>query len=182
METIKRVTVGWDKSSAVPPICFALREIRGGTSLRLSHLTATASIIAVMLVLACLATAGCGKKKLPVKAMHGNVTCGGKDVSIGQVTFVPIEGTPGFPTPAPIINGQYRVDARGGVPLGKHRVQVDARKKTGRKVQGFNGVEMGMIDEEVRMGPEIYAGEQSPLVVEVRADGDGRFDIKLPSE
>ena len=49
--------------------------------------------------------------------------------------------------------------ANGGVPLGKYRVQVDARQKTGRKVQGNNGLEMTTIDEEVRMGPAAYAGD-----------------------
>ena len=81
------------------------------------------------------------KKGLPTKVMHGRVTAGGQIVPTGQVVFVPLPGTPGSPTPALIVHGQYRVDARVGVPLGKYRVQVDARKKTGRKVQGFNGIE-----------------------------------------
>ena len=37
-----------------------------------------------------------------------------------------------------------------------------------------------MIDETVRMGPAIYAGDQSPLVVDVRTDSDGQFDIAIP--
>jgi hypothetical protein len=69
---------------------------------------------------------------------------------------------------------------RGGVPLGKYRVQIDARKKTGRQVEQFNGVEKMMADEEVRVGPESYANQHSPLVVDVRADSDGQFDIAIP--
>jgi hypothetical protein len=113
--------------------------------------------------------------------MHGSVTCGSQLVPIGQVRFVPLPGTPGAATPAPIIDGRYRIDAHRGLPLGKYRVQVDARKKTGRKVQGFNGIETSLIDEEVRMGPDVYAGEASPLVVEVRADSDGQYDVVLPA-
>ncbi|MBU4398929.1 MAG: hypothetical protein KKE86_06285 [Planctomycetes bacterium] len=133
------------------------------------------------LALACLAMTGCGQQGLHAKAMHGSVTCGGEKVPLGQVSFVPIEGTPGPTTTALIVDGRYRVERGGGVPLGKHRVEVDVRKKTGRKVKGFNGLEPAMIDEVIRVGPEVYAGGQSPLVVEVRSDSDGQFDITLPS-
>ena len=119
-------------------------------------------------------------KGLPSKVIGGSVTCGGEEVPTGQVSFVPIEGTPGPNSAGLIVDGQYRIEARGGVPLGKHRVCVDARKKTGRKVEGHNGRETTMIDEEVRMGPEVYAGDQSPLVVDIRADSDGHYDIALP--
>ena len=37
-----------------------------------------------------------------------------------------------------------------------------------------------MIDETVSVGPRVYSGAQSPLIVEVKADGDGRIDIDLP--
>lgn len=138
------------------------------------------NVAVAVLAVVCMAAAGCGGGGQELKAIHGSVTCGGEKVPSGQITFVPIEGTPGSPAPAAIVNGEYRFAAPGGVPPGKHRVEVDARKKTGRKVQGFNGIETTMIDEEVRLGPEIYAGERSPLVVEVRAEGDGRIDIALP--
>ena len=95
---------------------------------------------------------------------------------------MPIEGGTGPAIPASIIDGQYRIDAGGGVPVGKYRIEVSARKKTGRKVRGFTGTEMSMIDEEVRMGPEIYSGRQSPLNVEVSTDSDGRLDITFPQQ
>jgi hypothetical protein len=132
--------------------------------------------------LACLLLIGCGPKGMPTKVMHGNVTCGGEKVPTGQVIFMPIEGTPGPNSAAMIVDGQYRIDSRGGVPLGKHRVCVDARRKTGRQVQGNNGREVTMIDELVRVGPEIYGGEKSPLVVEIKADSNGQFDITIPRE
>jgi hypothetical protein len=141
----------------------------------------TTRSIAALVAFTYLAVVGCGKGP-PTKAMFGSVTYGGKSVPGGQVSFVPAEGKSPWVCAAPIVDGQYRIDARGGVPLGNYRVQVDARKKTGRKVKGFNGVETMMVDEEVRLGPEKYAGQDSPLAVEVRADSDGRFDIAIPIE
>jgi hypothetical protein len=135
--------------------------------------------VAGVLGLACLTMVGCGRGPA-AKVMQGSVTCGGQDVPGGKVSFVPLDGDSAWICVAQIVDGKYRIDARGGVPLGKYRVQVDARKKTGRKVKVFNGIEKAMMDEEVRMGLEGYANQNSPLVVEVLADSDGRFDIAIP--
>jgi hypothetical protein len=143
---------------------------------------ATRSVLVLAMGFACLALSGCGKQGLPSKVLHGSVTCGGETVSTGSVSFVPVSDTAGPTSSARIVDGQYRIEDRGGVPLGKHRVQVEAWKKTGRKVHGtYHGRgDPTMRDEEVRVGPEIYAGVQSPLVVDIKADSDGQFDIVLP--
>ena len=130
----------------------------------------------------CLLSAGCGGQKgIPTKVIHGSVTVGDQTPETGRLRFVPIEGTPGPASTGRIVDGQYRIEARGGVPVGKHRVEVHALKKTGRKVLG-PGMEGGMteVDETVNLAPEQYAGVKSPLKVEVPADSDGRIDIKIP--
>jgi hypothetical protein len=132
----------------------------------------------------CLATSfvlavagGCNRSELPRRVVFGDVTCGGEKVAFGEVLFVPIEGTPGPATAAVIVDGRYRAGNRGGVPIGKHRVEVSAQRATGRKAPTPEGT---MVDEAVSIGPAKYAGPQSPLVAEVKADGDGQFDIALP--
>ena len=127
--------------------------------------------------LACLVAVGCGGPA--AKVVHGSVTHNGEKVAVGRVTFVPLKDDAGPNCEARIVDGQYRFAARGGVPLGNYRVCVDARKKTGRKLAGPVGSDMSR-DEEVRIGPEAYAGEQSPLTLEVRADFEGTFDITIP--
>lgn len=136
----------------------------------------------ILIALAFVTMLGCGSKGLPSKIVFGSVVCGGEKVANGQVVFMPIEGAPGANCAGRIADGQYRIDARGGVPLGKHRVCVDAKRKTGRKVQSTNGRETTLVDEEVRVGPEIYAGNQSPLIVDIKADSDGRCDIVIPGQ
>ncbi len=124
---------------------------------------------------------GCSGDRLSSKIVFGTVKCGGEPVADGHVRFVPIEGTPGPASTGIIADGQYRIEARGGVPTGKHRVEVLARKKTGRKVRGTRLVMEGSVeDETVLLGPEQYEGEQSPLVLEVTADSDGHLDIEIP--
>ena len=57
--------------------------------------------------------------------MHGSVTCGSERVATGRVSFAPIEGTAGRICAATIVDGQYHIDAQGGVPLGDYRVEVE---------------------------------------------------------
>ncbi len=129
--------------------------------------------------LACLLLSGCGDEGLPSKVVQGTVTFEGKPVDLGSVRFVPIEGTSGPASVGQVIDGNYRIEARGGVVLGKHRVEVEGLNKTGRQVQGHNGLEPGMVDETISVGPPEYTGSKSLLVFELTADSDGRFDIDL---
>lgn len=134
---------------------------------------------ACYLLLTALLLAGCSKGPT-TKMIYGSVTCGGEKVAIGRVSFVPIDGAEGRICVAPIADGQYRTESLGGVRLGKYRVEIDARRKTGRKIQGSNGVEQAMIDEEVRLGPAAYSGDKSPLMVEITSDFKGQYDIVMP--
>ena len=125
--------------------------------------------------------AGCGTSGgLEARVVHGTVTVGGEKVDGGEVRFVPIDGTPGPTSAATILDGEYKIEARGGVPVGKHRVEVDARRKTGRQVQQHNGFEITLVDETVRAGPGKFATDRSPLVREITSDSDGRIDIDIP--
>lgn len=127
----------------------------------------------------CAFLAGCGGSTK--KTIHGTVTVAGQRPDSGEIHFVPLGDTPGALNVTKIVDGQYRFDARGGLPPGKFRVQVRALKKTGRMVEENNGYEMVMVEETVRIGPPEYAGENSPLVKEVTPDSDGRIDVDIPT-
>ena len=146
----------------------------------ISPLSSTRLIFRAILAAVCLPlVTGCGKES-STKVVYGTVTYAGERVETGQLRFVPIDGTPGPASLAKIVNGEFRIEARGGVPIGRHRVEVEAFKRTGRKVVGRRGLEESMVDETVRLGAQKYAGNQSPLTVEVTADADGRIDIEIP--
>jgi hypothetical protein len=133
--------------------------------------------VCLAMSLAFALSSGCGHSELPRRVVYGDVTCGGQKVAFGEVLFVPIDGTPGPATAAVIVDGRYRAENRGGVPIGKHRVEVSAQRATGRKVPTPEGT---MVDEAVNIGSPKYAGPQSPLVKEVKADGDGCINLEIP--
>ncbi|MES2788653.1 MAG: hypothetical protein V4719_03455 [Planctomycetota bacterium] len=63
-----------------------------------------------------------GPERSPVS---GTITFAGKPVPFGTVSFIPPEGS-GLPVSgAEIQDGQYDCSKNGGVPVGKHRVEIN---------------------------------------------------------
>ncbi|RIK75933.1 MAG: hypothetical protein DCC67_14570 [Planctomycetota bacterium] len=122
---------------------------------------------------------GCGSSQR--YAVSGTITVGGEPVDTGRVFFVPVEGAKGPRVQGEIIGGQYRVTAQGGLLAGKYRVELDAKKKTGRKIRGrIIGGEFGEVDETISMAPRIYQDADSPLIVEVPGATE-TIDIAVPA-
>ena len=84
--------------------------------------------IDAFLVLSLIVMCGCGFGQSDVVKVFGTVTYGGQPLGKGQIRFRPIEGTKGPTSGAEIVNGQYTVTNRGGVPFGKHRVEIRAHR------------------------------------------------------
>ena len=134
--------------------------------------------------LGAMLAAGCGGDGVTTRVVSGSVTVGGKPVATGQVRFVPIRGTPGPASLGQITDGEYRIEARGGVPVGTHRVEI---VEYGKGAWDGRGFEPRTLEEEVA-APQVatsaagpYAGKNSPLEVEVKATGEARFDFDLPA-
>lgn len=70
---------------------------------------------------------GCRGETGPERVVvSGTVTFNGKPISDGTIQFVPI---PSCPVPAAggaIVNGAYKVDGHGGVPVGTHKVRIES--------------------------------------------------------
>lgn len=56
--------------------------------------------------------------------INGSVSYDGKPVEAGQIRFRPIEGTSGPITVRPIEAGAYTTAESGGVPLGRHSIEI----------------------------------------------------------
>lgn len=75
----------------------------------------------------CCGLVGCGSAgELERVEVRGTAAYAGTPVENGEVRFFPIDGTRGPVSGAPIVKGKYEVNQRGGVPVGTHRVEVEA--------------------------------------------------------
>ncbi|WP_145247842.1 hypothetical protein [Aeoliella mucimassa] len=121
---------------------------------------------------ACLALAfstGCGKSGgLDKVVVEGDVTYDGNPVQNGEIRFHPIEGTEGPVSGAPIVDGHYRAVAKGGVPVGKHSVQIEAYDTTGNGGSS-EMVAGGRTGARVNYLPDKYH-RTSELTVEITGD------------
>jgi hypothetical protein len=87
---------------------------------------ARGSITGLCLVV-CSALVGCGSgATLDRIEVRGQAAYAGNPLKNGEVRFFPLDGTKGPVSGAPIIDGEYHVTQRGGVPVGTHRVEVEA--------------------------------------------------------
>jgi hypothetical protein len=75
-----------------------------------------------MTLCGCSESQPAGPERSPVS---GTITFAGKPVPFGTISFIPPEGS-GLPVSgAEIQDGQYNCSKNGGVPLGKHRVEIN---------------------------------------------------------
>ena len=132
-------------------------------------------LFTLMLVL--VAICGCGKSGLEKMPVRGTVTFNRQPVADGDIRFVPIEGTKGPTSIGNIVTGQYTIEARGGVPAGKHRVEIRIfGKATQSPAQADTLMEAAAADN---VGPPIYNGPQSPLRAEVPGENNGVYDFQI---
>ena len=116
-----------------------------------------------------LVLTGCGKSGgLEKVVVEGDVTYAGKPIENGEIRFNPIEGTQGPPSGAPIVDGHYRAVAKGGVPVGKHSVQIEAYD-TSANSGSSEMVAGGRAGARVNYLPDKYH-RATELTVEINGD------------
>ncbi len=86
------------------------------------------SISRVIVVPALLSSAlvGCSGAVVEKAEVEGTVTYNGNPVETGMIRFLPKDGTVGPMAAGAISFGKYKVTAIGGVPIGKHKVEIEA--------------------------------------------------------
>ncbi|MBI1347798.1 hypothetical protein GC163_16100 [bacterium] len=90
-----------------------------------------------LLLLTSLICLGCGgTQSVPRAAVRGEVTWNGEPVETGVVLFVPEANTPDSatsPVPAKIAQGRFELTEEEGPPVGTHRIEIRASRKTGKR-------------------------------------------------
>lgn len=120
----------------------------------------------------CLSIAfiGCGQQGPARCVVSGLVTFNGKPIANGEIRFVPTVSGP--VSGAPIIDGNYIVEHKGGVPLGKHTVRITAYTIDANDAALDEGdiAEIGGASEYQYLPPEF--NEESRLTVEITAENN----------
>ncbi len=110
----------------------------------------------------------------PVRAVtFGTVKYDGKPIANGKISFVPESGPAAM---APIKDGAYRIDLKGGVPVGKSRVEVESIVETGKDITIGAG---GKTEKEtMQLIPPKY-NHQSELKAVIEADKENEHNFDL---
>ncbi|QDT91854.1 hypothetical protein [Gimesia algae] len=85
-----------------------------------------------------LVLSGCGTQlgdEPSRRVVQGTVIYEEAPITDGLIRFTPLGEQGGPASSAYIKNGTFIIDHKGGVPLGKHRVQVEAYRPVDKKVE-----------------------------------------------
>jgi len=129
----------------------------------------------VMWLCAAFLLTGCGPQAPQVSRsiVSGKVAYAGKPVATGQIRFLAAGGPP---SQGQITGGTYRIDYKGGVPVGECRVEIDAYEETGAEIAiGAGG---RTAKETVQVLPAKY-NAQSELKVQISASPENTHDFDL---
>jgi hypothetical protein len=124
---------------------------------------------------------GCGGNTVERGAVHGHITFRGKEIEEGTIVFNPIGETKGPPAGARIVNGDYSIIEMDGPVVGSHRVEIQAFRKTGRKVPDLLGdvsnPNRPMIDEVIPLLPPQFNLESGLTSTIEPGDNEVDFDL-----
>ena len=106
----------------------------GCCSLRVCLAVAVGGVLATFLT-------GCGGDQGPERVVvSGTVTYNGQPIPKGDIRFMPVATSAMPMAGAEIIDGKYKVDGRGGVPVGTYKIEIEAyRMKSGAPYPAIMG-------------------------------------------
>jgi|GEM_PF-791893 len=119
--------------------------------------------------------AGCSEAGPARQPISGTITLDGKPLTVGTITFAPLDGTTA--ATAPIQDGTYRLSRSEGPAPGRYQVEISAVRPTGRRI-AHPDLPSETIDEVRNIVPPNY-NVQTELAVEVKPDGEQTLPFQL---
>jgi hypothetical protein len=101
---------------------------------------------------------GCRRSDEPERVIvSGTATYNGKPIPEGDIRFMPV-ATSVIPMAGAVIkDGKYRVEGRGGVPVGTHKIEIEAYHVQRPEVKpGETPPAMGRGEPRIRYLPKRY--------------------------
>ena len=143
-------------------------------------ISVSATLSQLLLAIGMAWNIGCGAAPPQQAAVHGRVTYRGKPIEQGTIVFHPLAPLKARPAGADIVNGTYAINENGPV-LGMHRVEIQAYRKTGRKIPDLMGdvsiPNRPLVDETVPLLPASFNVE-STLTADITTS-DNTVDFNL---
>jgi hypothetical protein len=95
--------------------------------------------VSLMYGLLCCMLSGCGHSGPERVIVSGAVTYEGHPVEHGVITFEPTDSVVEIKSSSQIENGHYLADLEGGVPVGNHKVLIQAYRDIASNVVSSKG-------------------------------------------
>jgi hypothetical protein len=123
----------------------------------------------------------CWREQGPQRVVvSGTVTYQGKPIADGRIRFVPTKGTTGPVCIARIVDGAYRADARGGVPVATQQVQIFAYRHGAADPRGNETKPVGVFTSQGdQYLPSKYNEHSNMELLVEPAQGEIRKDFQL---
>lgn len=100
------------------------------SSARSMNYTCIAWRCIVLLPLGMILLVGCSENAGPERVVvSGTVSYNGQPIPKGMISFVPGPNCSAPTSGATIVDGWYKADAKGGVPVGTHTIQMEAYRQ-----------------------------------------------------
>ena len=125
-------------------------------------------VLLAMWAIAMLSASGCGGDRGPPRVVvAGTVTFQGEPLARGEIRFVPTKGSTGPVSVANVVDGKYRADARGGVPVATQQIQIFAyRVKQGGPKRDPHDLHAGPPPTEQYLPAKYNSASELEMVVE----------------
>ena len=130
-----------------------------------------------LLILGLLTFSGCSDKRR--QSINGSVNFDGQPMKEGSIRFIPLKGTSGPTAGAPIIDGKFTIDESKGTFAGRFRVEIVAKRPTGKTTYNPVTEEEAQIREPYV--PARYNAE-SELVANIKAGEPNHLEYNLTSK
>lgn len=133
------------------------------------------NLCSAVCLLALVASYGCRQSGMEKVVIRGEVSYAGEPIKNGQIRFSPIEGTKGPISGGVIKDGKYEAQGKGGVPLGKHRVEIYGYRPVKKTTGGLQN-EGGDSEQYI---PAKYSGGSSLTAVITAQSAGEPLNFKL---
>lgn len=120
---------------------------------------------------------GCGSSGPPEPeraVVTGTVKFEGEPVQTGNISFIPEQGPVAL---GPVSDGLYQIDSKGGVPVGKCKVEIYAFKETGEEMVVGAGGKTEKVTRQI-IPPKYNATSTISVSINSGEENHHDFDLK----